>query len=120
MLEGTNPASRFPCSAIGYEAACYSRIWSEVCQLTITLIDKYIFIFLSKFLMPQYSQVFAADVYASKFRDGLLNQYVGMQFRKKVNTSIQSKTYCSSVFKKFIVLVCLCMVHSEKMFSSKT
>lgn len=30
MLEGTNPASCFPCSAIGYEAACYSRIWSEV------------------------------------------------------------------------------------------
>ncbi|XP_015894417.2 probable thimet oligopeptidase [Ziziphus jujuba] len=57
MLEGTNPASRFTCSAIGYEAACYSRIWSEV---------------------------FAADIYASKFRDGLLNQYVGMQFRNKV------------------------------------
>lgn len=37
MLEGTNPASRFPCSAIGYEAACYSRIWSEVCHLNITL-----------------------------------------------------------------------------------
>lgn len=30
MLEGTNPASCFPCSAIGYEAACYSRVWSEV------------------------------------------------------------------------------------------
>lgn len=29
-LEGTNPASCFPRSAIGYEAACYSRIWSEV------------------------------------------------------------------------------------------
>ncbi|KAK9934450.1 hypothetical protein M0R45_021595 [Rubus argutus] len=25
-LEGVNPASRFPCSAIGYEASCYSRI----------------------------------------------------------------------------------------------
>lgn len=30
MLEGTNPASCFPRCAIGYEAACYSRIWSEV------------------------------------------------------------------------------------------
>ncbi|XP_022726409.1 probable thimet oligopeptidase isoform X2 [Durio zibethinus] len=57
MLEGTNPASCFPRCAIGYEAACYSRIWSEV---------------------------FAADIFTSKFRDGLLNQYVGMQFRTKV------------------------------------
>jgi len=30
LLEGTNPASCFPRSAIGFEAACYSRIWSEV------------------------------------------------------------------------------------------
>ncbi|XP_024041357.1 probable thimet oligopeptidase isoform X2 [Citrus clementina] len=30
MLEGTNPASCFPRSAIGFESACYSRIWSEV------------------------------------------------------------------------------------------
>lgn len=30
MLEGTNPASRFPCSAVGYDATCYSYIWSEV------------------------------------------------------------------------------------------
>lgn len=30
VLEGTNPASCFPRTAIGYEAACYSRIWSEV------------------------------------------------------------------------------------------
>ncbi|XVF02672.1 hypothetical protein REPUB_Repub04eG0194500 [Reevesia pubescens] len=57
MLEGTNPASCFPRCAIGYEAACYSRIWSEV---------------------------FAADIFTSKFRDGLLSQYVGMQFRNKV------------------------------------
>ncbi|OMO81414.1 Peptidase M3A/M3B [Corchorus olitorius] len=57
MLEGTNPASCFPRCVIGYEAACYSRIWSEV---------------------------FAADIFTSKFRDGLLNQYVGMQFRNKV------------------------------------
>ncbi|KAA8533259.1 hypothetical protein F0562_033208 [Nyssa sinensis] len=57
MLEGTNPASCFPRSAIGYEAACYSHIWSEV---------------------------FAADVFASKFRDDLFSQYAGMQFRNKV------------------------------------
>ncbi|XP_057486200.1 probable thimet oligopeptidase [Actinidia eriantha] len=57
MLEGTNPASCFPQSAIGCEAACYSRIWSEV---------------------------FAADMFASKFRDDLSNQFVGMEFRNKV------------------------------------
>lgn len=57
ILEGTNPASCFPCSAIGYEAACYSRIWSEV---------------------------FAADIFSSKFCDDLLNHQVGMQFRNKV------------------------------------
>lgn len=57
MLDGTNPASSFPRCAVGYEATCYSRIWSEV---------------------------FAADIFASKFQDDLLNQYVGMQFRKKV------------------------------------
>nr|XP_043636225.1 probable thimet oligopeptidase [Erigeron canadensis] len=57
MLEGTNPASSFPSSVIGCEAACYSHIWS---------------------------QVFAADVYASKFRDNIFNQHTGMQFRSKV------------------------------------
>ncbi|XP_065873653.1 probable thimet oligopeptidase [Euphorbia lathyris] len=57
MLEGANPASCFPRSAIGYEAACYSRIWSEV---------------------------FAADIFTSKFRDDLLNHNVGMRFREKV------------------------------------
>ncbi|KAM1633555.1 hypothetical protein ACFXTN_010597 [Malus domestica] len=57
MLEDVNPASRFPSSAIGHEAACYSRIWSEV---------------------------FAADIFASKFHESYLNQYVGMQFRNKV------------------------------------
>ncbi|XP_027153331.1 probable thimet oligopeptidase [Coffea eugenioides] len=57
MLEGTNPASCFPGSAIGYEATCYRRIWSEV---------------------------FAADIFASKFSDDLFNQYTGMQFRSKV------------------------------------
>lgn len=57
VLEGTNPASCFPHSAIGYEATCYSRIWSKV---------------------------FAADMFASKFCDGLLNHHIGMQFRNKV------------------------------------
>ncbi|KAI4336627.1 hypothetical protein L6164_015128 [Bauhinia variegata] len=57
LLKGSNPASCFPSSVIGYEAACYSRIWSEV---------------------------FAADIFASKFYSNFLNQYVGMQFRNKV------------------------------------
>ncbi|XP_058102154.1 probable thimet oligopeptidase isoform X4 [Magnolia sinica] len=57
LLEGSNPASCFSRLAIGYEAACYSHIWSEV---------------------------FAADIFASKFQDDLLNQYVGLQFKKKV------------------------------------
>ncbi|KAJ9554523.1 hypothetical protein OSB04_018568 [Centaurea solstitialis] len=57
MLEGTSPASCSPSSAIGCEAACYSHIWS---------------------------QVFAADIYASKFRDDIFNQHTGMQFRNKV------------------------------------
>ncbi|KAF5200448.1 Mitochondrial intermediate peptidase protein [Thalictrum thalictroides] len=56
MLEGTNPASCIPRFAIGYDAACYSRIWSEV---------------------------FAADIFASKFQEGLSN-YAGLQFRSKV------------------------------------
>ncbi|KAL1336485.1 hypothetical protein HN51_030841 [Arachis hypogaea] len=56
-LEGTNPASCFPSSVIGYEAACYSRVWSEV---------------------------FAADIFASKFCNDVVNQHAGMQFRKKV------------------------------------
>ncbi|ESQ28522.1 hypothetical protein EUTSA_v10018203mg [Eutrema salsugineum] len=57
MVEGTNPASCFPRAVIGSEATCYSRIWSEV---------------------------FAADIYASKFGDGNPNLYAGMQFRDKV------------------------------------
>ncbi|KAM2535042.1 hypothetical protein TB1_020681 [Malus domestica] len=57
MLEDVNPASCFPSSAIGHEAACYSRIWSEVV---------------------------AADIFASKFHESYLNQYVGMQFRNKI------------------------------------
>ncbi|CAA6668038.1 unnamed protein product [Spirodela intermedia] len=57
LLEGTNPASCFPRFAIGYEATCYSYIWSEV---------------------------FAADLYASKFQDDLLNQHAGLEFRNKV------------------------------------
>ncbi|KAF9601832.1 hypothetical protein IFM89_023519 [Coptis chinensis] len=57
MLEGTNPASCFSHYAIGHEAACYSHIWSEV---------------------------FAADIFTSKFQDGLPNPYIGLQFRTKV------------------------------------
>ncbi|XP_027336768.1 probable thimet oligopeptidase isoform X2 [Abrus precatorius] len=57
ILEGTNPASYFPSIVIGYEAACYSRIWSEV---------------------------FAADIFASKFCNDVSNQHAGIQFRNKV------------------------------------
>ncbi|CAM8982024.1 unnamed protein product [Rhodiola kirilowii] len=57
LLEGRNPASCFPRSAVGSEATCYSRLWSEV---------------------------FAADLYVSKFRDDLFNHYTGMEFRNKV------------------------------------
>lgn len=34
MLEGTNPASCFPSSAIGCDAACYTHIWSQVLNKT--------------------------------------------------------------------------------------
>ncbi|KAL9271473.1 putative thimet oligopeptidase, partial [Drosera capensis] len=57
ILDGMNPASCFPHSAIGYQATCYGRLWSKV---------------------------FAADVFASKFHDGLLNKCIGLQFRSKV------------------------------------
>ncbi|KAE9604808.1 putative neurolysin [Lupinus albus] len=56
-LEGANPASCFPSSVVGSEAACYSRIWSEV---------------------------FAADIFTSKFCNDVSNQHAGMQFRNKV------------------------------------
>ncbi|EEE55834.1 hypothetical protein OsJ_04444 [Oryza sativa Japonica Group] len=57
LLEGNSPASCFPRIAIGYDAVCYSYIWSEV---------------------------FAADLFASKFKDDLLNQHAGLRFRNKV------------------------------------
>ncbi|KAK8947919.1 hypothetical protein KSP40_PGU009451 [Platanthera guangdongensis] len=57
LLEGINPASMFPRSAIGYDATCYTQIWSEV---------------------------FAADIFATKFQDDLLNLHAGLQFRNKV------------------------------------
>ncbi|CAN8238677.1 unnamed protein product [Cochlearia groenlandica] len=57
VVEGTNPASCFPRAVIGSEATCYSRLWGEV---------------------------FAADIYASKFGDGQPNLYAGLQFRDKV------------------------------------
>ncbi|CAL9239781.1 unnamed protein product, partial [Arabidopsis halleri] len=57
VVEGTNPASCFPRAVIGSEATCYSRLWSEV---------------------------YAADIFASKFGDGHPNLYAGLQFRDKV------------------------------------
>ncbi|KAG2602670.1 hypothetical protein PVAP13_5KG701900 [Panicum virgatum] len=57
LLEGTSPASCFPRIAIGDDAVCYSYIWSEV---------------------------FAADLFVSKFKDDLLNQHAGLRFRNKV------------------------------------
>ncbi|XP_057431663.1 probable thimet oligopeptidase isoform X2 [Lotus japonicus] len=63
-LEGTNPASCIPQSVIGCEAACYSSMWSEV---------------------------FAADIFASKFCNDDSNQHVGMQFRNKVLAPGRSK-----------------------------
>ncbi|KAJ4884005.1 putative thimet oligopeptidase [Raphanus sativus] len=57
VVEGTNPASCFPRAVIGSEATCYSRLWSEV---------------------------YAADIFASQFGDGHPNLYSGLQFRDKV------------------------------------
>ncbi|XP_031480320.2 probable thimet oligopeptidase isoform X2 [Nymphaea colorata] len=57
LLEGTNPASCFPRLVVGYESTCYSRIWS---------------------------QVFATDLFVSKFQNDILSQSVGLQFRNKV------------------------------------
>ncbi|CAF2189833.1 unnamed protein product [Brassica napus] len=57
VVEGTNPASCFTRAVIGSEATCYSRLWSEV---------------------------YAADIFASQFGDGHPNLYNGFQFRDKV------------------------------------
>ncbi|KAF3523577.1 hypothetical protein F2Q69_00050958 [Brassica cretica] len=57
VVEGTNPASCFTRAVIGSEATCYSRLWSEV---------------------------YAADIFASQFGDGHPNLYNGLQFRDKV------------------------------------
>ncbi|KAK4342656.1 hypothetical protein RND71_038472 [Anisodus tanguticus] len=57
LLGGINPASCFPRTAIGYEATCYSHIWSEV---------------------------FAADIFSLKFHDDIFNLQAGLQFRNKV------------------------------------
>jgi hypothetical protein len=35
LLEGTSPASSFPRIAFGYDAVCYSYIWSEVWAIQI-------------------------------------------------------------------------------------
>ncbi|KAL0801187.1 hypothetical protein Bca101_056363 [Brassica carinata] len=63
VVEGTNPASCFPRAVIGSEATCYSRLWSEV---------------------------YAADIFASQFGDGHPNLFNGLQFRDKVNTITRS------------------------------
>ncbi|CAK8570428.1 unnamed protein product [Lathyrus sativus] len=57
VLEGTKPTSCFPFSVVGYEAACYSHIWSEV---------------------------FVVDILASIFCNGVSNQLLDMQFRNNV------------------------------------
>ncbi|KAG9446425.1 hypothetical protein H6P81_012553 [Aristolochia fimbriata] len=57
FLEGTKPASCFLRLAVGYEATCYSSLWSEV---------------------------FSADIFASKFQGHLQNQSLGLLFREKV------------------------------------
>ncbi|KAG8365960.1 hypothetical protein BUALT_Bualt17G0026300 [Buddleja alternifolia] len=46
MLEGTNPASCFPRTAIGYDATCYSRIWSEACPLLSSYVYCHDYLFL--------------------------------------------------------------------------
>lgn len=57
MLEGTSPAICFPRYVVGCEAVCYSYIWSEV---------------------------FAADIFSTKFKEDLLNPTAGLQLRDKV------------------------------------
>lgn len=48
-------------------------------------------------------QVFAADIFASKFHDSYLNQYVGMQFRNKVKNLLNRKKCCHNVSKTFLI-----------------
>lgn len=50
MLEGTNPASCFLRSAIGFESACYSRIWSEVWAARTLFTSHCIWIYAGKML----------------------------------------------------------------------
>lgn len=57
LLEGTNPAASLMHLATGYDARCYNFIWSEV---------------------------FAADMFLSKFKDDCLNWSVGIQYKNKV------------------------------------
>ncbi|XP_020527748.1 probable thimet oligopeptidase isoform X4 [Amborella trichopoda] len=57
LLGEMNPASCFPRLVVGYDATCYSHLWSEV---------------------------IASDIFSSKFEDDLLNQYEGLQFRNKI------------------------------------
>lgn len=57
LLEDTNPAASLMHLATGYDARCYNFIWSEV---------------------------FAADMFLSKFKGDSLNWSVGLQYKNKV------------------------------------
>lgn len=83
MVEGTNPASCFPRAVIGSEATCYSRLWSEV-RLIYTVVIRAFHHFCLRIRF--FPQVFAADIFASKFADGHPNLYAGLQFRDKVRS----------------------------------
>lgn len=74
LLEGTNPAASLLHLVTGYEATCYRYIWSEV---------------------------FAADIFASKFEADVLNNFVGMQFRNKVLAPGGSKD-AFDILRKFL------------------
>jgi len=97
VVEGTNPASCFPRAVIGSEATCYSRLWSEVWLICTVVIRTFHDFSLRIHLFPQ---VYAADIFASKFGDGHPNLYAGLQFRDKV----RSVFVCLS----FDLVVCEC------------
>lgn len=54
-------------------------------------------------------QVFAADIFASKFHDSYLNQYVGMQFRNKVKNLLNRKKCCHNSIHAFRRVVLRCV-----------
>lgn len=112
-LEGTNPASRFPCSAIGYEAACYSRIWSEVCHPTVTSNTECTHIFLSHILSIDHywclnTYRFLLLIYLlQSFTTVILTSMLECSSGTRWTLSFNLKKYCNSVFKKLIKLICL-------------